>query len=581
MGTSPSLDRFLRRPPTSRNQGPGEPQRNPQDDPLDRFLRVAPRTQPQPPLSEDARRERALRTGIGVEEFAPAPGPPDVEFKPQPLLGTELLDELAGRVTGIGERLATATRPDPRIQAAIEEEERLGLPAGTGPLSQEAARNIFKTAAETSPEQIEALEGTLGDIVSVTGAGKVLTLGRQLAGKTFFATLEKLGPRGAQALARSIRGATEVGVIEAVLPSREAAVDVGKRLEGAAVGAGFGAALGPSFGLVGDLLAASVERIAATKAAQTFGTRIQVSRLTNEIEQKIRNAAPGEAQQIISDTVAATRKLQGDLSELLGDAGKLLDAQAETIAKTGTLAPAAREQARKLARAQGGAEVFRVSQKVIDEVRARGVAVVAATRAISNLARSAAASAEERIQADLLLARSKQVQETVAELFLRARRSAGLTLRALQRPPQVTKALLDGGFQEMQAIIESVTSQGLQRLTGLAPVKRFIQDLRIARQRNVGEPLGLAKDDFVALAKLGTDFWRLNIFPIFSAGLDVLSNSAALGSVTTQNVATDFFDAIVKGETNFYRSRGLLHGIFSRARVATGTVQPSSEWPTG
>ncbi len=155
MGTSPSLDQFLRRPPTSRNQGPGEPQRNPQDDPLDRFLRSAPRTQPQPLLSEEERRERALRTGIGVEEFAPAPAPPKTEFKPQPLTGTQFLDELLGRVSGIGERLATVTQPDPRLLRTGEE----------GPI------DVFKTASETPPEQIYSIEGVLGEFVSFTGAG--------------------------------------------------------------------------------------------------------------------------------------------------------------------------------------------------------------------------------------------------------------------------------------------------------------------------------------------------------------------------------------------------------------------------
>ncbi len=221
MGSTASPGRFVKNLPPGHKlqQGQDDQKRTQRRRPsAGRFVRNLPDSfsTAQDGLSEEARRARALKTGVGIEEFAPGAGPPDVQFEPKPLLGTELLDELAGRVTGVAERLETATRPDPRIQATIEEEERLGLPAGTGPLSQERAQDVFKTLSESPPEQVEALEGVLSDITAVTGAGKVLQFGRKLAGKTFFSTLERLGPRAAQTLARSIRGATEVGVIEAV-----------------------------------------------------------------------------------------------------------------------------------------------------------------------------------------------------------------------------------------------------------------------------------------------------------------------------------------------------------------------------
>ena len=524
--------------------------------------------------SQEEPRIRALKTGVGIERFTdpnPQPSAPQIE---QP----GILESLFESVVGLPQRLASIPNIAVKQQAGGRIlQQRISVLEKGGVSRQDALNQVRQEFLSGQLPELSALlptEEELGGILDLGAlafpAGKLAGGLSKLPGARFLTTAPgkeglRLVPKERLAV-KAGRGALLGAKGVALLPEKSEAGSVEDRLRLAAEGGAIGASLAPVAKLlspVGRVIQEEIESL-AQRALTAKGTqRVQAKFLESKLVNVLRARKPDK---IINEDLPALERQVGELTKdvqsALTPAGRLLEQEAENIALTGTVSKAAKPARRLLAKQIGEAESFRVSADLIRNIQERSVAVTAGLRAIAKVLGTQSESEEARTIANTLAKRAIQVQNQVGELSAKAARSAGLTLRQFQVPVMADRAALEGAFAELSDTVGSFIRQGrVFGVKGFSPLQREIN-----RVREGGSITG-------AVIRGGVDFWRLNIFPLFSAGLDFASNSIATTSLLKQSVAADLYDFIGKGQS-FTRTKGLIKGIFSRAALkATPAIE--------
>ena len=517
--------------------------------------------------------ERALRTGIGIEQVAPPPPPPAIEFREE---DPGFFGGLALDVINLPKRLGSLPGLVFRNNAALgifgemvtRKAEREGFSRA------EARKVVFEELkGGQHPELLELVEpteeergGFLDLVTLAVPAGKLAApiatkigggVARRFVGTKVGGALAERGIRLGRLTEQTIRGSVVGAKGAAVLPRSEEAGDAQRRFRTAAEGAVVGGALpvvGKAISPLGRVLAEQVGKLSQRGFGQKGTRRAQSRFLESKIVQAIRGRDPKKIVQ--EDLPALTNQLdelQKEVLEILSPGGKLIAQEAETIGLTGTVSKAAKATRASIARRLGGAESTLVSADKIRNIQQRAVAVPAGLRAIAKVLGAQAESEEARVTANVLLRRAAQVESQVGDAFAKASRSAGLTLRQFQVPVFADRALMEGALRDLNESVISFTRQTqIAGQGGLSPLQREINRVREGRSL-IG-----------AIIRGGVDFWRLNIFPLFSAGLDFVSNSLATTSAFKQAAAADLFDFVRTGSSST-RTRGLVRSVFSGA----------------
>jgi hypothetical protein len=227
----------------------------------------------------------------------------------------------------------------------------------------------------------------------------------------------------------------------------------------------------------------------------------------------------------LADDVIST--MDDQISLLSREAQTILQ-ESEAIAATGTLA----KELRPGIRAKGAPQPTRlVSEARTGQVNA---AVTHFARQLKSIRRDAELTADPLTRQQL---RSAEVQfEALAQEYRKYRRAAGRTVKAFDYP--VEAELLD----ELARV-----GLGMKRIRQVGHREPLIATVREALQNGQIKPLLTAPIDYV----------RVNLFPLFSAARDLLTNAGALGSRIIEAGAQDLYDG---GK----RTAGMLRAIRGR-----------------
>ena len=310
--------------------------------------------------TEDERRARALKTGVGVEGFVnpnPPPSPPEIE---EP----GFLQSLFEDVVGLPQRLASIPSIAVKQQAGGRIlQERIGQLEKAGLSRPNAVNQVRQEFLSGQLPELTALlptEQELGGILDLgtlaVPAGRIAKGLSRLPGARFLTTAPgkeglRLVPKERLAV-KAGRGALLGAKATALLPEKTEAGSPEARLQAAAEGGAIGASLAPIGKIlspVGRVVQEQIENL-GQRALTVRGTQqVQAKLLESKLVNVLRARKPDR---IINEDLPALERQVGELTKdvqaALTPAGRLLDKEAENIALTGTVSQAARGTRRTL-----------------------------------------------------------------------------------------------------------------------------------------------------------------------------------------------------------------------------------------
>lgn len=399
---------------------------------------------------------------------------------------------------------------------------------------------IFLPGAVNDPDFVRAVgeldqkqfDDTVGGLIDlgIISTSIVLT---PLAGKALGVGASRLGAgRIGQRIASKVgREATVGGTFGALAPDRNDAANVGSRLTELGIGVVFGGVLGAITGRASGLrkLANQTERQTLLELA---------SKSVDDV-----------AELLIPEHGGTLNKTARDMLAQLSNKELVTLFQAEAVNATGTLqGKTTRELFGKAFSQSINPENLAVNAETINAVRAQFIAQASNFRGILKKVALEASDPAARAQANKAVGTLKQS----INLFLQSRKVAGQSLKAFQKSGKSSISLFEDATKSITTATQEAAAIGMVKGGRTSITTEFFEEFAKNGFSNALASQGL---------RGGLQLWRRGIFPLFSFARDGLTNSFALASEGTQDLAEDMFRFAVGKSFRFDRTTSTVKAL--------------------